>query len=122
MGIEVVDEEKTSEKKQEQAHQISENEHQLMEGEVTQIPSNKGGNQTQRDNLTDGDNHMLDDDDWYTNMMKQIRDDAEAQQNEMIRLKAIIHRPEELYPDLEPEEIFRTFKVTTREPLLLLDH
>ena len=93
-----------------------------MEGEQTQIPSNKGGPQTLKDNMTDGD-HMLDDEDWYTNMMKQIKDNDKAECEEMNNLKSIINRPQlELYPDLEPVEIFRTFKVTTRENLLLLDH
>jgi hypothetical protein len=68
MEIEVDDPDQMSDKKQSQEHQSSEDEHKMMEAEVTQIPSNKGGNNTLKDNMTE-DNHMLDDDDWYTNMM-----------------------------------------------------
>lgn len=79
-------------KKQVQIIQSSDDQNNQMEGEVTQIPSNKGGNPTLKDNMTD-DNDMLDDDDWYTNMMKQIKDDAEQQQNEMNDALYILNRP-----------------------------
>ena len=40
----------------------------------------------------------------------------------MDNLLAKINKPQnELYPDLDPREIFKTFKVTTREPLKHLD-
>ena len=46
------------------------------EGERTQIASKENNNTFENKTLPD-EEHMLDDDDWYTNMMSKIKEDAE---------------------------------------------
>ena len=76
---------------------------------MTQVPS------APKDN-TEESNILLDDEDWYTNMMKKIKGDHKAEQEEMSNVLSIVNKPQnDLYPDLEPVDIFRTFKVTTRD-------
>ena len=50
---------------------------QKAEGERTHIAS-KENNTFENKTLPDED-HLLDDDDWYTNMMAKIKEDAENQ-------------------------------------------
>lgn len=41
----------------------------------------------------------------------------------MNNILSIVNKPQnEYYPDLETVDIFRTFKVTTRDPIQNLDH